>query len=163
MEVAETDRIVLDIKKDLEFVQTQLHYLDKYLSKVEAAEKRYSGGGRWWTGPALKHELYDEIERWLKSYNRLEDHMKKKLIADSEITSAIAGIPSLSFVRPLHVSEEDVKGFKKFSYLIFPFYRAWLNKRKIKMLTKQVRQYQFAFALIKKAAFRIEAYYLDGV
>ena len=163
MEVVDRDQVVLDIKKDLEFVETQLQYLDKYLTKVEAAERKYRGGGRWWKGPSAKHELYDEIERWLKSYRRLEDHMKRKMIADHEIAGALAQIPSLNFVRPLHVDEEGVKGFKKFSYTVVPFYRASINNKKIKAISDQVKQYQLAFSLIKKAAFKIEAYYMDGV
>lgn len=154
---------VRNIKSDLEYVQNQVAYLEKFQIKIQTALKPLSSFSRKWNGLKEEELVYKEIDRWLKCYQQLHAQLKIKVLSDIEVQKLITSLPEVAFVKPTSLKEDNLTGLKKVLYMVIPPYRIAYNKKKIRLVKKQVLDFAAYMKLVKSLSFKIEAYYMDGV
>jgi hypothetical protein len=119
----------------------------------------------YWSGPKQEEHVYVEIDRWLKCYTQLRQHLSDKEVIDDEVRSSLSSLPVLVFTKPTK-SEEDIStkgGFSKFMYKAVPPYRISFNKKKVKLIELQIKDYKIWVDKIRKLSFQIENIYTDGI
>ncbi|MFT6717444.1 MAG: hypothetical protein ACJA0Q_002099 [Saprospiraceae bacterium] len=152
-----------DIGTDIENVKNQLDYLEQYQLQILEKSKALNSFNVKWHGPKEGEPIYKEIDRWIRCYNQLGEHLKCKNIVEEQIKRLQTAWSVLTFQKPTSLKEDHIKGFQKFAYTVFPFYRIAFHKRKSKLIKRQILFFSKATASLKTLAFKIEAFYMDGV
>lgn len=152
-----------NIKTELEYVQNQVAYLEKYQVKIQDALRPLNTFSRKWNGLGKEELVYKEIDRWLKCYEQLSSQVKMKQLSDETLQALIHQLPAVKFVKPTNFNEDAIKGVKGFLYKVLPPYRIAYNKRKIKEVKTQVASFAQFLKEMKSLSYKIEAYYMDGV
>jgi hypothetical protein len=152
-----------DIKSDVEYVKNQLDYLEQYQVRISDESTGLNSFSVKWNGPQEQELIYKEIDRWLKCYNQLGEHLKIKDIPDDQIKLLQADWVPSNFEKPTSYEKDAVVGFKRFAYTVFPFYRIAYNKEKSKLIKEQVVGFSYFVGLLRKLAYKVEAFYMDGV
>jgi len=152
-----------DIKSDVEYVKNQLDYLEQYQVKILDESTGLNSFAVKWSGPLEQEHIYKEIERWLKCYNQLGEHLKVKDIPDNQIKQLQSDWTPSVFEKPTTYKKDAIIGFKRFAYTVFPFYRIAYNKNKSKLIKDQVVGFSDIVGLLRKLAYKVEAFYMDGV
>ncbi|MBO73139.1 MAG: hypothetical protein CMD35_05910 [Flavobacteriales bacterium] len=154
----------LTIEKDIEFIKNQVNYLDTFQQKNFDALKDLKSISSW--KGLLKDELiYIDIDRWLKSYSSLKNHLSEKEVIDEELKARLSELPHLNFEKPLSTKEflKSKGAFSRFLYVILPFFRVNLNKNRVKEIEKQLVNYKQWGGQLRKLSFQIERVYTDGI
>lgn len=154
---------ILDIKKDIEYVNTQIIYLETYILKIKNVLSKLKSFGKYWNGPTKQELIYKEINGWLINYGKLKKHLEGKVINDIEVNRMLADLPNLSFEIPTSFQEDKVTGIKSLAYQIVPPFRLSYNSKKVKEIISQVDAFETALMKMKSLSFKIEGYYMDGV
>lgn len=152
-----------DIKKDVEYIFTQLDYLKKYDKKIADEVRQIKSLSKYWSGFREDEPIYQEIARWLKCYESLRNHISSKSFSENEIHELIDDLTELSFDKPSTTKEDELKGMARFAYYAVPGVRLIKNKKKIKGVVNQHKNYQNKLKLLNTLAFKIEAYYFDDI
>lgn len=152
-----------DIKTDVEYVKNQLLYLEQYQQKLIAKSKQLNAFKIKWHGPAESESIYKEVDRWVKCFNQLGEHLAGKEIPDDAIKQLQSGWGVLVFNKPSTVEEDQIKGIKKIAYAALPFYRIALNKKKVKSIMGQIKAFSDRASVLKNLAYKVEAFYMDGL
>tara|TARA_B110000211_G_C14078923_1_gene553529 strand:+ start:2627 stop:3103 length:477 start_codon:yes stop_codon:yes gene_type:complete len=155
----------LTIEKDIEYIKIQVNYLVAFQQKINNAFGDLKSYSTYWSGPKQEEHVYIEIDRWLKCYTQLRQHLSDKEVIDSEIRSDLKELPALGFKKPTK-SEIDIaakSGFTKFMYKAVPPYRISFNKKKVKEIEIQIKDYKVWVEKIRKLSFQIENVYTDGI
>jgi hypothetical protein len=154
---------ILDIKKDIEYVNTQIIYLETYIQKIKNVLSKLKSFRKYWSGPSQQELVYKEITGWLSNYSKLKKHMESKVIHDVEVNRMMSELPNLEFVKPSTYQEDHLIGFKSIAYQVFPPFRISYNSKKVKQIVEQVNDFETALLKMKSISFKIEGYYMDGV
>lgn len=152
-----------NIKTDIEYVRNQLEYLKQFHVQILNKSKYLKSFSTKWHGPKKDEAIYKEINRWIKCYNQLADHLKVKNVPDEEVKALQSKLDVFVFTKPTNFNQDAVKGFKKFAYKALPFYRIAFNKEKAKQIKMQILSFSKATASLNTLAFKVEAFYMDGV
>jgi hypothetical protein len=152
-----------DILTDVEYVKNQLAYLEGYQVQILTKSNYLNSFSSKWNGLKEDEVIYKEIDRWLKCYNQLSTHLKVKVIPDEEVKVSQSVLEPFVFYKPVSSAQDNLKGFSKFGYSALPFYRIAFNKRNIKVIKNQILNFKQATTLLKSLAFKVEAFYMDGV
>jgi hypothetical protein len=155
----------LTIEKDIEYIKNQVNYLDTFQKRIFNALKELKGGSTYWKGITGDETIYVEINRWLKSYSTLKNHLYQKEVIDPELRSALNNLPQLVFTKPI-ASIEVLKGkgsFIKFMYKAMPPYRIQFNKKRVLEIEGQLNEYKNRADQLRKLSFKIESVYTDGI
>jgi hypothetical protein len=155
----------LTIEKDIEYIKIQVNYLVTFQQKINNAFGSLQSYSTYWSGPKQEEHVYVEIDRWLKCYTQLRQHLSDKEVIDDAVRSDLAGLPNLSFTKPTRsvVDIESKGGFSKFMYKVVPPYRISFNKKKVKEIEIQIKDYKIWVEKIRKLSFQIESVYTDGI
>ena len=94
----------LTIEKDIEFIKNQVNYLDTFQQRIFKALKDLKSGSSW-KGLSGDESIYIDIDRWLKSYTTLKDHLYQKEVIDEELKESLSKLPQLVFTKPLSTKE----------------------------------------------------------
>ena len=123
----------LTIEKDIEFIKNQVNYLDTFQQRIFKALKDLKSGSSW-KGLSGDESIYIDIDRWLKSYTTLKDHLYQKEVIDEELKESLSKLPQLVFTKPLSTKEFLKKkgGFTRFMYAAMPPFRTGFNKKRVK-------------------------------
>ena len=155
----------LTIEKDIEYIKIQVNYLVAFQQKINKAFGSLKSYSTYWSGPKQEEHVYVEINRWLKCYTQLRQHLADKEVIDSSVRSGLDELPVLDFIKPTK-SEIDIEtksGFAKFMYKVVPPYRISFNKKKVKEIEIQIKDYKVWVEKIRKLSFQIESVYTDGI
>jgi len=152
-----------NIKTDIEYVKNQLDYLEQYQIQILDKSKSLNSFAVKWHGPKSDEAIYKEIDRWVKCYNQLGEHLKVKNIPEKEISVLQTAWSAFVFQKPTSYAQDGIKGFKKVAYTVFPFYRISYYKKKSKGIKKQILGFSKEITRLKTLAFKVEAFYMDGV
>ncbi len=154
----------LTIEKDIEYIKNQVNYLDAFQQKIFKALKDLKSVSSW-KGLSGDELIYTDINRWLKSYLTLKNHLYQKEVIDSDLKYALSKLPELEFTKPLSTKEYlNSKGaFFKFIYLAIPPFRTGFNKKGVKEVEKQLLEYKSCGEKLRKLSFKIESVYTDGI
>lgn len=154
----------LTIEKDIEYIKNQVNYLDTFQQRISKALKELKSVSSW-KGISSDEQIYDAINRWLKSYTTLKNHLYQKDVIDIQLKKSLSKLPQLIFNRPLS-TKEHLKGksaFIRFLYTTIPPYRAGLNRGRVKEIEMQLLEYKEWGEKLKKLSFKIESVYTDGI
>lgn len=154
---------ILDIKKDIEYVNTQILFLETYIKKIKKVQAKLKSLGKYWSGLSKQEPVYKEISGWLTNYAQLKKHIQSKVIHDVEVNRMLAELPDLNFSIPTSFQEDKLSGFKSFSYQVLPPFRMSYNAKKVKQIALQIEAFETALMKMKSISFKIEGYYMDGV
>lgn len=155
----------LTIEKDIEFIKNQVNYLDTFQKKITVAFSKLENLSTYFKGPQQDERVYIEIDRWLKCYLQLREHLTKKNIIDDGLKKEFGELPLLNFIKPT-ISENEIKekgGAAKMLYSIFPPYRISYNKKKVKQIKTQINEYKHWVEKMRKLSFNIERVYTEGI
>lgn len=155
----------LTIEKDIEYIKIQVNYLVAFQQKINKAFGELKSYSTYWSGPKQEEHVYIEIDRWLKCYTQLRQHLYDKEVIDSSVKSDLDELPCLVFSKPTK-SETDLEtrsGFAKLMYKVVPPFRFSLNKKKVKEIEIQIKDYKIWVDKIRKLSFQIENVYTDGI
>ena len=154
----------LNIEKDIEFIKNQVNYLDTFQQRIFRALKDLKSMSSW-KGLLGDELIYTDIDRWLKSYSILKNHLYKKEVIDEELKSELNSLPQLKFEKPLSTKDflKRKGGFTRFMYIIIPFFRTSVNKKRVKEIESQLLNYKNWGDQLRKLSFQIESVYTDGI
>lgn len=155
----------LTIEKDIEFIKNQVNYLDSFQKKITKALAELQTFSVYWKGVGEEERSYVEIDRWLKCYTQLKDHLSNKDVIDTSLKAELNLLPSLIFEKPMN-SQDEIKtksGGVKFLYAAFPPFRIRFNKKKVKGIKKQIAEYKNWVDKLRKLSYKIESLYTDGI
>lgn len=154
----------LTIEKDIEYIKNQVNYLDTFQQRIFKALKELKSGSSW-KGLSGDETIYADINRWLKSYSTLKNHLYQKDVIDDDLRGALSKLPQLVFSKPLSTKDflKQKGGFVKFMYAVIPPYRTTFNKRRVKEVEKQLKEYKNWGEQLRKLSFKIESVYTDGI
>jgi hypothetical protein len=154
----------LTIEKDIEFIKNQVNYLDTFQQRIFKALKDLklisSKNG------LLSNELiYKDIERWLKSYTTLKNHLYNKEVIDERLKSDLHNLPQLDFEKPQSTKTflKSKGRFIRLMYVIVPFFRKRVNKKRVEEIENQLLSYKSWGSELRKLSFQIESVYTDGI
>lgn len=151
----------MDIKKDIEFIDNQVTYLERYHENLLKEWKRVKGAK--WSGIAEDDLIYMQLDRWIKFYEDLKIHLQKKSFAEAEMNESISNLPSLSYTKMRTFEEDEPSKFKRliFTALIFPRKRHY--SKKLKALKTLIDDMGLQVYQLKKLRYKIEGYYFDDL
>lgn len=154
----------LTIEKDIEYIKNQVNYLDTFQQRISKALKELKSVSSW-KGISSDEQIYDAINRWLKSYTTLKNHLYQKDVIDIQLKKSLSKLPQLIFNRPLSTKEhlKEKSAFIRFLYTTIPPYRAGLNRGRVKEIEMQLLEYKEWGEKLKKLSFKIESVYTDGI
>ena len=154
----------LTIEKDIVFIKNQVNYLDTFQQKIFVALKDLKSIS-YWKGVLDNELIYNDIDRWLKSYSTLKTHLSEKEVIDDSLRNELKKLPNLYFNKPLSTRDFlNRKGtFTRFLYLIVPFYRTNLNKRRVKEIENQLLGYKTWGNELRKLSFQLERVYTEEI
>jgi len=154
----------LTIEKDIEFIKNQVNYLDTFQQKNFKALKELKSISSW-KGLLGDELIYTDIDRWLKSYSILKNHLYNKEVIDEVLRSKLNNLPHLDFEKPLSTKDflKSKGGFTRFMYAVIPFFRTSTNKKRVKEIESQLKSYKKWGDLLRKLSFQIESVYTDGI
>ncbi len=152
-----------DIKADIEYVRNQLDYLTQYQVKIVSKCKSLDRFVVKWKGLSKDELVYKEIERWVKCYNQLGSHLKTKVIPENEVQALQNQVFYFEFIKPSSVEEDGLTGVLRVCYQVIPAYRLLYNKKKTKKIKKQVAHFSELIASLNTLAYKIQAFYTDGL
>lgn len=154
----------LTIEKDIEYIKNQVNYLDTFQQRIFKALKELKSGSSW-KGISGDELIYTDINRWLKSYSTLKNHLYQKEVIDAELKTALSKLPQLIFNKPLSTKEflKSKGGFTRFMYAAMPPFRTGFNKKRVKEIEKQLLEYKSWGEKLRKLSFKIESVYTDGI
>lgn len=154
----------LTIEKDIEYIKNQVNYLDTFQQRIFKALKELKNGSSW-KGLSGDEPIYADINRWLKNYSTLKNHLYQKEVIDDELRSSLSKLPQLVFNKPLSTKDFLSKkgGFARFMYSVIPPYRTGFNKKRVKEIEKQLSEYKSWGDKLRKLSFKIESVYTDGI
>tara|TARA_B100001094_G_C18127779_1_gene770452 strand:- start:1022 stop:1495 length:474 start_codon:yes stop_codon:yes gene_type:complete len=154
----------LTIEKDIEYIKNQVNYLDTFQQRISKALKELKNGSSW-KGLSSDEPIYSAINRWLKSYTTLKNHLYQKDVIDKELKASLSKLPQLVFSKPLSTKDQlkEKGGFIRFMYSIVPPYRTSFNRRRIKEIENQLLEYKEWGGKLRKLSFKIESVYTDGI
>ena len=154
----------LTIEKDIEFIKIQVNYLDTFQQKNFKSLKELSSISSW-TGLRGNELIYEDIGRWLKSYSRLKNHLYEKEMIDEGLKLELKRLPKLDFKKPLSTKDflKNKGGFTRVMYIVIPFFRTSVNKKRIKEIENQLLNYKNWGDSLRKLSFQIESVYTDGI
>ena len=152
-----------NIRSGIENVNNQVEYLENYQVKIYRALDELNCFSKKWGGLVESEEVYFQIDRWLKCYDQLSEQLKSRDFNDKEITELKRKLLAVQFTRPSTTKEDALKGFKSFSYKVFPFYRIHYNKKKIKSVQEQMQSFSIQLKSLKTLSFKIEAFVMDSI
>ena len=72
----------LTIEKDIEYIKIQVNYLVAFQQKINKAFGNLKSYSTYWSGPKQEEHVYVEIDRWLKCYTQLRQHLSDKEVID---------------------------------------------------------------------------------
>ena len=155
----------LTIEKDIEYIKIQVNYLVAFQQKINKAFGNLKSYSTYWSGPKQEEHVYVEIDRWLKCYTQLRQHLSDKEVIDQSIKSDLDCLPSLDFRKPTksEVDLETKSSLSKFIYKVVPPVRISFNKKKVKQIEVQIKDYKVWVEKIRKLSFQIESVYTDGI
>tara|TARA_B100000674_G_scaffold57075_1_gene39775 strand:- start:18008 stop:18481 length:474 start_codon:yes stop_codon:yes gene_type:complete len=154
----------LTIEKDIEFIKNQVNYLDTFQQRIFKALKELKSMSSW-KGFRGDEFIYADIDRWLKSYSTLKSHLCQKEVIDEELKSKLNNLPQLDFEKPLSTKDflKSKGGFTRFMYVVIPFIRTSINKKRVKEIESQLLSYKNWGEKLRKLSFQIERVYTDGI
>ncbi len=152
-----------NIRSGIENVNNQVEYLENFQVKIYSALEELNSFSKKWSGLVESEDVYFQIDRWLKCYDQLSEQLKTRDFNDREITELKGKLSAVRFSRPSTTSEDTLKGFRSFSYKVFPFYRIHYNKKKIKSVLQQMQEFSIQLKSLKTLSFKIEAFVMDSV
>ena len=154
----------LTIEKDIEFIKNQVNYLDTFQQRIFKALKELKSMSSW-KGLLGNELIYADIDRWLKSYSTLKNHLYQKEVIDEELKSKLNNLPQLDFEKPLSTKDflKSKGGFTRFMYAVIPFFRTSINKKRVKEIEDQLLKYKNWGDQLRKLSFQIESVYTDGI
>jgi len=154
----------LTIEKDIEYIKNQVNYLDTFQQKIFKALKVLKSGSSW-KGLQSDEPIYADINRWLKSYSTLKNHLYQKEIIDEGVRQSLSGLPQLVFNKPLSTKDllKQKGGFIKLLYAVLPPYRTSFNRKRVKEIESQLLEYKTWGEKLRKISYRIESVYTDGI
>ena len=154
----------LTIEKDIEFIKNQVNYLDTFQKRIFSALKDLKSVS-YWKGVLGNELIYKDIDRWLKSYSTLKNHLSEKEVIDEGLKADLKKLPKLNFEKPLSTSEylKSKGGFIRFLYVAVPFFRTNLNKKRVKEIENQLLRYKTWGNQLRKLSFQIERVYTEGI
>ncbi len=154
----------LTIEKDIEYIKNQVNYLDTFQQRIFKALKQLKSGSSW-KGISGDEPIYADINRWLKSYTTLKNHLYQKEVIDDELRSSLSKLPQLVFNKPDSTKDFLKKkgGFTRFMYTTIPPFRKGFNKKRVKEIEKQLTEYKTWGEQLRKLSFKIESVYTDGI
>lgn len=154
----------LTIEKDIEFIKNQVNYLDTFQQRIFTALKDLKSMSSW-KGVLGNELIYKDIDRWLKSYSTLKNHLSEKEVIDDGLRIELKKLPKLYFEKPLSTSDflKRKGAFTRFLYLVVPFFRTSLNKKRVKEIENQLLDYKTWGNKLRKLSFQIERVYTEGI
>tara|TARA_Y100000589_G_C26895477_1_gene523965 strand:- start:10 stop:483 length:474 start_codon:yes stop_codon:yes gene_type:complete len=154
----------LNIEKDIEFIKNQVNYLDSFQKRIFKALKDLKSIS-YWKGLLGNELIYEDIDRWLKSYSTLKIHLSEKEVINEELKAELKKLPKLSFEKPLSTSEflKNKGRFVRFLYVVLPFFRTNINKKRVKEIENQLLSYKTWGNQLRKLSFQIEQVYTEGI
>ncbi|MAS52670.1 MAG: hypothetical protein CMD20_05655 [Flavobacteriales bacterium] len=154
----------LTIEKDIEFIKNQVNYLDTFQQRIFKALKELKSMSSW-KGLLGDELIYADIDRWLKSYSTLKNHLCQKEVIDEGLESKLNNLPQLDFDKPLSTKDflKSKGGFTRFMYAVIPFFRTRTNKKRVKEIENQLLNYKNWGDQLRKLSFQIERVYTEGI
>jgi aminopeptidase C len=154
----------LTIEKDIEYIKNQVNYLDTFQQRISKALKELKSGSSW-KGISSDEQIYVAINRWLKSYTLLKNHLYQKDVIDIQLKKSLNKLPQLVFSKPLSTKEylKQKSAFTKLMYAAIPPYRTGFNRKRVKEIELQLLEYKEWGEKLKKLSFKIESVYTDGI
>ena len=154
----------LNIEKDIEFIKNQVNYLDSFQNRIFKALKELKST-TYWKGVLGNESIYEDIDRWLKSYSILKIHLSEKEVIDEGLKTELKKLPKLSFEKPLSTFEFlQRKGrFVRFLYVAIPFFRTNVNRKRVGEIENQLLSYKAWGNQLRKLSFQIEQVYTEGI
>lgn len=155
----------LTIEKDIEFIKNQVNYLDTFQKRIYTALTDLKNKGVYWKGFTGDELIFTEINRWLKSYATLKNHLTQKEVIDEELRKSLTELPQLVFTKPEQskVLLQKKGGAAKFFYTVFPPYRKSFNRKIFKGVEAQITEHKKWGEKLRKLSFKIESVYTDGI
>lgn len=155
----------LTIEKDIEFIKNQVNYLDTFQKRIAKALKELKSKGVYRKGFLGDEAVFTDVNRWLKSYATLKNHLAQKEVIDEELRSSLQLLPQLIFNKPekSKVLVAEKGGFVKFLYAAFPPYRKAFNKKIFKEVEDQISEHKKWGDKLRKLSYKIESVYTDGI
>lgn len=152
------------IEKDIEFIKNQVNYLETFQKRIFVALKDLKSVSSW-KGVLGNELIYKDIERWLKSYSTLKNHLSEKEVIDEDLRIELKKLPKLDFEKPLTTSAFlKISGAStRFLYFVVPFFRTSLNKKRVKEIENQLLGYKVWGNELRKLSFQIERVYTEGI
>jgi hypothetical protein len=154
----------LTIEKDIEFIKNQVNYLDTFQQRIFVALKALKSISSW-NGFSSNEIIYQDIDRWLKSYSTLKNHLSEKEVIDEDLRTELKKLPKLDFEKPLSTSDflKRKGGFTRFLYIVLPFFRTNLNRKRVKEIENQLLDHRTWGNELRKLSFRLERVYTEGI
>jgi hypothetical protein len=156
--------IQLTIEKDIEFIKNQVNYLDTFQQRIFEALKDLKSMSSW-KGFSGNELIYTDIDRWLKSYSTLKNHLSEKEVIDDSLRVELKKLPKLDFEKPISTIDflKRKGGLIRFLYVVVPFFRTNLNRGRVKEIENQLLSYKNWGEQLRKLSFKIERVYMEGI
>jgi hypothetical protein len=151
----------MDIKKDIEFIDNQVNYLERYHESLLKEWRRVKGAK--WSGIAEDDLIYMQLDRWIKFYEDLKIHLQKKSFAEEEMNTSISKLPSLFYTKMRSFEEDEASKFKRVISTLLVFPRKLHYKKKLAELKLLIDQMGEQVYSLKKLRYKIEGYYFDDL
>lgn len=151
----------MDIKKDIEFIENQVNYLDRSHKGLIKEWKRVKGAT--WSGISSDDLIYMQMDRWIKFYDDLREHLSKKQFSEQELNDAIKALKGLTYIKMKRFDEDEPSKFKRTLYTVLVFPRQRHYKKKLKSLKSLIDKMGVRVYELKKLRYQIEGYYFDGL
>ena len=154
----------LTIEKDIEFIKNQVNYLDTFQQRIFKALKELKSMSSW-KGLMGDELIYADIERWLKSYSTLKNHLRQKEVIDEDLKYKLKNLPQLDFEKPLSTKDflKNKGVLIRFMYIVVPFIRTGINKKRVKEIESQLLNYKTCGEKLRKLSFKMESVYTDSL
>ncbi len=150
----------LDIAKDLEYIKTQVLYLENFAKKVTEECNDYFSSKNYWSGIPTDAPIYLNIEKWVSNYLKLHKHIWEQSY-DPEIMELVVTLHAVKFEKPT-LPSHDLLSFpvwkKALYYLVIP-YRWSYNKKKVKAIKEKLKEFSQCIEVAKKLVIRLEGHY----
>jgi hypothetical protein len=155
--------LAVDIKKDIEFIDNQVTYLDRYHQNILIEWNKIKGWEVQWNGLPKDHLIYLQLDRWLTCYNELKKHLQDRTLADEKLLEAIRALPPFVYSTiPPYSDFKFSKVKETLQRIIFPL-RLKENKKNIKNFIETTEDMGELVYRLKKIRYALESYYYDGV
>lgn len=151
----------MDIKKEIEYLENQVSYLDRYHEAIVKEWKKTKSFKVKWEGLNDDHIIYLQLDRWIVCYADIKTYLQKKEIHDADILAHIHALPQIQYqkITPYYMENLN-KGKKLLQKLIFPL-RLNHNLKKIKAFQTDIQLIGDTVYQLKKIRYNLESYYLN--